>query len=415
MQSFSLLVVSLLIINVVLNMWLNLRQIYSVQSHRNAVPDPFQAYINLEDHQKAADYTVTKLNFAQKWIIPEAILLLIWTLGGGLNFLDQTWQQAGFSPLWTGVVVILSFMLIHQLIDLPIDYYRTFVIEEKFGFNKTTIQLFFIDMLKGLLLSFAIGVPLIALILWLMAQMGEFWWLWVTGVLIGFQILMLWAYPTIIAPMFNTFQPLEDETLKNKINNLLDRNGFKGEGAFVMDGSKRSGHGNAYFTGFGQKKRIVFFDTLLKSLNPDEIEAVLAHEIGHFKHHHLIKRLVFAVFITTASFATLAWLMNQTWFYQGLGISNPSPYMALLLFSLIMPLFTFFLSPLFAALSRKHEFEADNFAVEQTSSQMLSQALVKLYQENASTLTPDALFSAFHDSHPPAPVRIAHLNAKKIN
>lgn len=412
MQSFSVLVVSLLIINVVLHIWLNLRQIRSVQTHRGAVPDPFQAYINLEDHQKAADYTVTKLNFAQKWIIPEAILLLIWTLGGGLNFLDQTWQQAGFSSLWTGVAVILSFMLIHQLIDLPIDYYRTFVIEEKFGFNKTTVQLFFIDILKGFLLSLAIGIPLIALILWLMAQMGEFWWLWVTGVLIGFQILMLWAYPTIIAPMFNTFQPLKDETLRAKINNLLDRNGFKGEGAFVMDGSKRSGHGNAYFTGFGQKKRIVFFDTLLKSLNPDEIEAVLAHEIGHFKHHHLIKRLVFAVFITTASFATLAWLMTQNWFYQGLGISIPSPYIALLLFSLIMPLFTFFLSPLFAALSRKHEFEADNFAVEQTSSQMLSRALVKLYQENASTLTPDALFSAFHDSHPPAPVRIAHLNVK---
>lgn len=412
MQSFSMLVVGLLIVNVALHYWLNWRQLRSVKQHRDAVPAPFQAYISLEEHQKAADYTVTKLDFAQKWIVPEAILLLIWTLGGGLEFLDQMWRTVGFSPMWTGVAVIMSFMLVQHLIDLPIDYYRTFVIEEKFGFNKTTVKLFFTDMLKGLLLSFVIGVPLIALIIWLMAQMGDFWWLWVTGVLIGFQILMLWAYPTIIAPLFNTFQPLEDETLKSKINNLLDRNGFKGEGAFVMDGSKRSGHGNAYFTGFGQKKRIVFFDTLLKSLNPDEIEAVLAHEIGHFKHHHLIKRLIFAVFITTASFATLAWLMTQNWFYQGLGVSNASPYMALLLFALIMPLFTFFLSPLFAALSRKHEFEADSFAVEQTNSQMLSQALVKLYQENASTLTPDALFSAFHDSHPPAPVRIAHLNAK---
>ncbi len=411
MQSFSVLVVGLLIINVALHIWLNWRQIRSVKQHRGSVPEPFQAYISLEDHQKAADYTVTKLNFAQTLIIPEAILFLIWTLGGGLNFIDQTWQQAGFSPIWTGVAVIMMFMIIQHLIDLPSDYYRTFVIEEKFGFNKTTLKLFIVDMLKGLLLSFLIGIPLIALILWIMADNGNtYWWVWVTGVIIGFQILMLWAYPTIIAPMFNTFQPLEDETLKAKINALLTRNGFTGEGAFVMDGSKRSGHGNAYFTGFGQKKRIVFFDTLLKSLSPDEIEAVLAHEIGHFKRHHLIKRLIFAVFITTASFATLAWLMNQTWFYQGLGISTPSNYMALLLFTLIMPLFTFFLSPIFAALSRKHEFEADNFAVEQTNAQMLSQALVKLYQENASTLTPDALFSAFHDSHPPAPVRIAHLS-----
>ncbi|MEY3220477.1 MAG: hypothetical protein RIT27_1834 [Pseudomonadota bacterium] len=409
MHNFSILVVSLLIINVALHFWLNWRQIRSVKQHRHAVPAPFQDYIRLEDHQKAADYTVTKLNFAQKWLFPEAILLLIWTLGGGLNFLDQTWQYLQFSPLWTGVAVITSFILIQHLIDLPTDYYRTFVIEEKFGFNKTTTKLYFIDMIKGLLLSLVIGIPLIAIILWLMAQMGDYWWLWVTGVLIGFQILMLWVYPTIIAPLFNTFQPLEDETLKTKINQLLDRNGFKGEGAFVMDGSKRSGHGNAYFTGFGQKKRIVFFDTLLNSLTPDEIEAVLAHEIGHFKHHHLIKRLVFAIFFTTASFALLAWLMDQTWFYEGLGITNPSPYMALLLFALVMPLFTFFLTPLFSALSRKHEFEADSFAVEQTNAQMLIQALVKLYQENASTLTPDALFSAFHDSHPPAPVRIAHL------
>jgi len=412
MHNFSILVIVLLVTNVVLHFWLNWRQIRNIKQHRNTVPEPFQAYISLEDHQKAADYTVTKLNFAQKWLLPEAVLLLIWTLGGGLNFLDQTWQYLQLSPLWIGVAVIISFVLIQHLIDLPIDYYRTFVIEEKFGFNKTTVKLYFVDMIKGLLLSLAIGIPLVAIILWLMAQMGDYWWLWVTAFLIGFQILMLWAYPSLIAPLFNTFRPLEDETLKNKINHLLDRNGFKGEGAFVMDGSKRSGHGNAYFTGFGQKKRIVFFDTLLKSLNPDEIEAVLAHEIGHFKHHHLIKRLVFAIFFTTASFALLAWLMDQMWFYHGLGITNPSSHIALLLFVLVMPLFTFFLSPLFAALSRKHEFEADSFAVEQTNAQMLSQALVKLYQENAATLTPDALFSAFHDSHPPAPVRIAHLRQK---
>jgi len=412
MHNFSILVIVLLVTNVVLHFWLNWRQIRNIKQHRNTVPEPFQAYISLEDHQKAADYTVTKLNFAQKWLLPEAVLLLIWTLGGGLNFLDQTWQYLQLSPLWIGVAVIISFVLIQHLIDLPIDYYRTFVIEEKFGFNKTTVKLYFVDMIKGLLLSLAIGIPLVAIILWLMAQMGDYWWLWVTAFLIGFQILMLWAYPSLIAPLFNTFRPLEDETLKNKINHLLDRNGFKGEGAFVMDGSKRSGHGNAYFTGFGQKKRIVFFDTLLKSLNPDEIEAVLAHEIGHFKHHHLIKRLVFAIFFTTASFALLAWLMDQMWFYHGLGITNPSSHIALLLFVLVMPLFTFFLSPLFAALSRKHEFEADSFAVEQTNAQMLIQALVKLYQENAATLTPDALFSAFHDSHPPAPVRIAHLRQK---
>jgi STE24 endopeptidase len=326
--------------------------------------------------------------------------------------LDQTWRYFSWPELWTGVAVFLSFSVLSSLIDLPSDIYSTFRLEARFGFNRITPGLFVTDMLKGIVLSLVIGVPFIALVLWLMASAGEFWWVSVWAVLMGFSLLMIWVYPTFIAPLFNKFQPLDNEELKQRIEALLQGNGFTSQGIFVMDGSKRSGHGNAYFTGFGSNKRIVFFDTLLKGLNADEVIAVLAHEVGHFKCKHLQKRMILMSILSLAGLAFLGWLMQQGWFYSGLGVSAPSTYMALLLFTLALPVFTFLLQPIMAWFSRKHEFEADDFAAEQANPLTLIQALVKLYKENASTLTPDPLYSAFYDSHPPAPVRIAHLSSK---
>ncbi len=383
-----------------------------VRSHQNAVPDAFAEKISLDEHQKAAAYTLAKNSFSQKMLFFGVVLLLLWTLGGLLELLDQAWRSLEWSELWTGVAVFISFGLLSSIIDLPSDVYSTFRIEAKFGFNRTTPGLFIIDMLKSLVLTLLIGIPFIALVLWLMAYAGEFWWLSVWAVWISFSLLMIWIFPTFIAPWFNKFQPLENDDLKQGIEALLQRNGFTSEGIFVMDGSKRSGHGNAYFTGFGRHKRIVFFDTLLKGLNTDEVIAVLAHEVGHFKHKHLQKRIILMAILGLAGLAFLGWLMQQAWFYSGLGVNTSSTYMALLLFVLILPIFTFFLQPVMAWFSRKHEFEADDFAADQANPQMLIQALVKLYKENASTLTPEPLYSAFYDSHPPAPVRIAHLSSK---
>jgi STE24 endopeptidase len=297
-----------------------------------------------------------------------------------------------------------------SLLDLPFSLYHTFVVEQRFGFNRSTPVLFFTDLIKHALLLFIIGGPLIALALWIMQASGALWWLYVWAVWITFTLVMFWAYPAIIAPLFNKFSPLQDEQLRQRIQSLMDKCGFHSKGIFVMDGSKRSGHGNAYFTGFGNNKRIVFFDTLLESLEPAEIEAVLAHELGHFKLKHIQKRLLSTAALSLAALALLGWLAAEDWFYHGLGISQPSAWMALLLFMLAMPVFTFFLQPLMSLLSRKHEFEADAYAVQQSSGADLVHALVKMYRENASTLTPDPLYSAFHDSHPPAPVRIAHIS-----
>jgi STE24 endopeptidase len=327
-----------------------------------------------------------------------------------LDILDQAWRHLEWLDLWTGVAVFISFGLLSSLIDLPSDIYGTFRIEAQFGFNRTSPGLFFTDLLKGLVLGLVIGVPFLALILWLMAYAGEFWWVSVWAVWISFSLLMLWLYPTVIAPLFNKFKPLENDELKERIEDLLKRNGFSSQGIFVMDGSKRTGHGNAYFTGLGRNKQIVFFDTLLNTLNADEVIAVLAHEVGHFKRKHLQKRLVLMSILSLAGLAFLGWLMQQDWFYSGLGVSTHSTYMALLLFTLVLPVFSFFLQPLMAWLSRKHEFEADEFAAGQANPLTLIQALVKLYRDNASTLTPEPLYSAFYDSHPPAPVRIAHLS-----
>ena len=412
MHTFTQLFLFMFILSIGLRLWLSARQIAHIRQHRDEVPASFADKISLEEHQKAADYTTTKTRFGRWPLFYEASLLLIWTLGGGLEWLDQNIIAMEFSPIMTGIAVMLAFMLISSALDLPFSIYSTFVIEEKFGFNNTTVKTFIIDIFKGAVLALAIGVPLLFAILWLMQQMGELWWIYTWALLSGFSILMMWIYPTWIAPIFNKFEPLEEGETLSRIKNLLERCGFSSDGVFVIDGSKRSSHGNAYFSGFGRNKRIVFYDTLLKMLSDDELEAVLAHELGHFKKKHIIKSIMISFATTFVGLAILAWLMKNEWFYNALGVSTASTYMALLLFTIITPVFTFALSPLMSLFSRKNEFEADTFAAEQTDAQYLVKALVGLYRENASTLTPDPVYSAFYDSHPPAPVRIAHLNAQ---
>jgi STE24 endopeptidase len=409
MHTFTLIFILLLIITTGVQLWLSLRQAKHVAEHRSAVPKEFADKITLKEHQKAADYTRAKGNFGRFGLLLSAVVLLLWTLGGGLDALDKAIRSFEWGPLTTGVAVIIAFSLISSLIDLPSSLYNTFVIEEKFGFNKLTLKVFFIDMLKGAALSVVIGIPLILLVLWLMETAGDLWWLYAWAALTVFSILMMWAYPKFIAPIFNKFQPLEEGEVLDRITTLLQRTGFNSDGVFVMDGSKRSSHGNAYFTGFGKTKRIVFFDTLLKHLSPTQVEAVLAHELGHFKHKHVLKGMLVSMSMTLAGFALLAWLMKQEWFYTALGVEQPSTYMALLLFVLITPAFTFFIGPIMSRWSRKHEFEADEFAAQQSDSGELISALVGLYKKNAGTLTPDPLYSAFYDSHPPASIRIAHL------
>ena len=412
MHTFTQLFLLMFVLSIGLRLWLSSRQISHIRQHRDAVPDSFADKITLEEHQKAADYTTTKTRFGRLPLFYDAALLLIWTLGGGLEWLDQSIIAMEFSPIMTGITVMLAFMLISSALDLPFSIYTTFVIEEKFGFNKTTVKTFIIDMLKGSALGLAIGVPLLFAILWLMQQMGDLWWVYTWVLLSGFSILMMWIYPTWIAPIFNKFEPLEEGDTLNRIKGLLERCGFSSDGVFVIDGSKRSSHGNAYFSGFGRNKRIVFYDTLLKMLSDDELEAVLAHELGHFKKKHIIKSILISFATTLVGLGILAWLMKNDWFYNALGVSTSSTYMALLLFTMVSPVFTFALSPIMSLFSRKNEFEADAFAAEQTDAQHLIKALVGLYRENASTLTPDPMYSAFYDSHPPAPVRIAHLNAQ---
>ena len=412
LHNFTLLFLVMLAISTSMRLYLSQRQINNVLKNRDAVPDSFAGKISLEDHQKAADYTTTKVRFGRLPLFYEVALILIWTLGGGLQWLDQNVMTLELSPIFTGISVILAFTLISSLLDLPFTVYSTFVIEEKFGFNRTTVKTFITDMLKGGLLGLIIGVPLLYIILWLMEQTGDQWWIYTWLVISVFSLFMMWVYPTWIAPIFNKFEPLEEGDTLNRITGLLKRCGFNSNGIFVIDGSKRSSHGNAYFSGFGRNKRIVFFDTLLKMLDDDELEAVLAHELGHFKKKHIIKGMVISFGTTLIALAILAWLMKADWFYTSLGVSQPSTYMALLLFMLVLPVFTFVLQPLFSIFSRKNEFEADAFAAEQTDAKYLVQALVGLYRENANTLTPDPVYSAFYDSHPPAPVRIAHLNAQ---
>jgi len=412
MHSFAVLFIVFFAISLVIRFWLSQRHISHIQAHRAAVPEAFNEKISLEEHQKAADYTSTKVRFGRLPLFYDAAILLLWTFGGGLEWLDQYARTLQLEPVYTGIIVILSMMIISSLLDLPFSLYSTFVIEERFGFNRTTIKTFIIDIFKGGLVALIIGVPLIWVVLWLMEKAGENWWLYTWLVWTGFSLFIAWAYPIWIAPIFNKFSPLEEGETLSRITNLLQRCGFNSNGIFVIDGSKRSSHGNAYFSGFGKNKRIVFFDTLLESLSDDELEAVLAHELGHFKRKHIIKGMILTIATTLVGLWVLAWLMQTDWFYNALGVSTPSTYMALLLFTIVTPIFTFLLSPLLSMLSRKNEFEADEFAAQQTDASNLISALVNLYKENANTLTPDPLYSAFYDSHPPAPVRIAHLNSQ---
>jgi STE24 endopeptidase len=412
MNTFSVLFVAALAAATLVQLWLAGRQQAHVIAHRKQVPDAFVERIALDDHRKAADYTVTKTRLGMIELVYDGLLLLVWTLGGGLEWLDQTWRGASFGSIATGVGFMLSVMAIMAVLELPFSLYHTFVVEQRYGFNRSTPGLFAGDLVKQFILMIAIGGPMIAIALWIMQHAGGLWWLYVWLVWMGFSLIMFWAYPAVIAPLFNKFTPLQNDTLKARIQSLLDKCGFRSQGIFVMDGSRRSGHGNAYFTGFGRNKRIVFFDTLLQSLEPGEIEAVLAHELGHFKLKHIQKRLVTTAVFSLAGLALLGWLAGQEWFYHGLGASQASPYMALVLFMMAAPPFVFFLQPMMARLSRRHEFEADAYAVSQSSGNDLVKALVKMYRENASTLTPDPLYSAFHDSHPPAAVRISHISGK---
>ena len=388
------------------------KHINCVRSNRDNVPEEFNDKISLEAHQKAADYTEAKVKTGLFELIIGSAFLLLWTLAGGLQFLDNWLRTFGMSEIFTGTALILSVFAIMAILELPLSLFKIFKIEQSFGFNKMTPKIFFVDLLKNTLVGFLIGAPILLFVLWIMENSGTYWWVYVWFTWLTFSLLMMWAYPAFIAPIFNKFRTLENDELKTRIENLLARNGFKSNGIFVMDGSTRSTHGNAYFTGLGANKRIVFFDTLIDELSYDEIEAVLAHELGHFKCNHIRKRISLLAAIFFIGLAILGWLIEQTWFYNGLGIDQMSTYIALLLFVMVSPAFTFFMQPLFSFISRQHEFEADNFAAGQAQTENLITALVNLYRENANTLTPDPLYSAFHDSHPPAPIRIAHLKNK---
>jgi STE24 endopeptidase len=411
MNTLTWIFVSALLLTTALRAMLAARQIHHVRQHRSHVPDAFATDIDLAAHQKAADYTVAKARLGLLSLGLDLVLTLVWTLGGGLATLDDLWRDTGLGPLTRGVAVIGSFALMNALIGLPLGLYSTFGIEVDFGFNRTTPKTYVLDLFKGLLLAVLLGTPLLCTALFLMDKTGDLWWLYVWALWFGFSLLMTWAYPVFIAPLFNKFSPLEDAALKMRIDGLLARCGFTSRGVFVMDGSTRSAHGNAYFTGFGRNKRIVFFDTLMDKLAPEEIEAVLAHELGHFRLRHVLQRLALTAVLGFAGMALLGWLANQDLFYTGLGVPAPSDYVALILFALLLPPFLFGLEPLASAWSRRHEFQADAYARRQADAQALVHALIKLYRDNASTLTPDPLHSAVYDSHPPALQRIARLQS----
>ncbi|MFM8342146.1 MAG: M48 family metallopeptidase [Methylomonas sp.] len=389
--------------------WLSGRQKKYVLQHREQVPSAFSSRVPLEAHQKAADYTITKSKLHDIDSVVGMVFLLLLTLGGGISLVFDFWSTFDLSPLIASLSAVASIFVIMTLVEMPFSLYQTFVVEEKFGFNKNTVPQFLKDQLLSITLTMAIGMPILALILWVMDSIGELWWLYAWGIIISFSLLMSWLFPTVIAPLFNKFTPMEDGALKDRIQGLLQRCGFNSQGIFIMDGSRRSGHGNAYFTGLGNNKRIVFFDTLVNSLDEEELEAVLAHELGHFKCKHVIKMLVTSSIMTLISFAILGWLITQNWFFEGLGITNPSNASALLVFMLVSPVFTTFMQPISAYFQRKFEFEADDFATHNAQGSKMISGLVKLYEENASTLTPDPLYSAFHYSHPPAAIRIAHI------
>ena len=411
--SFTLAFAGMLLLNLGLKLWLANRQIRHVANHRDEVPAAFKEAIDLPTHQKAADYTLSKLRLGHWDLAIDALLLLAWTLMGGLSLLDGWLSEVLGSGMLQQLALVASFMLISGLINLPLSYVQTFKIEQHYGFNKMTVGLWFSDLLKGMAVGAILGLPLLWAVLFLMEAGGQAWWLMAWGLLVAYQLFVMWIAPHFIMPLFNTFQPLDDAQLKARVDALMQRTGFKSDGFFVMDGSRRSAHSNAFFTGLGKQKRVVFFDTLLKQLSPTEMEAVLAHELGHAKLNHIPKSLLRSFWVTLLGLAALGWLSTQTWFYTGLGVqphlTASNAALALLLFMQVVPLLTFITTPLRAARSRKHEFEADAFACEHASGKDLQQALIKLYKDNASTLTPDPLFVAFYHSHPPASQRLARL------
>ncbi len=397
--------------SVVLQLWLARRQLRHVQLHRAVVPEHFAARITLESHHKAADYTAARARLSMVDTLVDTAVLLALTLGGGVALLAASIATLPVGALAQDVALVVTVALIGSLIALPLSWYRTFVIEQRFGFNRMTLSLWLLDLVKGATIGIVLGVPLLTLVLWLMARAGSLWWLYAWAAWIAFQLLVLALYPMLIAPLFNKFEPLTDVGIRDRVEQLLERCKFAAKGLFVMDGSKRSSHGNAYFTGFGAARRIVFFDTLLSRLQIDEIEAVLAHELGHFKLKHVLKRTAWFAAGSLLVLALLGWLVDQPWFYAGLGVPGSVPRygVALVLFMLTLPVFTFLAAPLASLYSRKHEFEADAYAARNASAPALVAALVKLYEDNANTLTPDPLHSAFYDSHPPAAARIARL------
>jgi STE24 endopeptidase len=411
--SFTLAFALALAVGLIVKFWLATRQVRHVARHRHAVPAAFKQAITLTAHQKAADYTIAKTRFGLAELTWSSAVLLGWTLLGGLSLLNHLLLNTIGGGLWQQLALLAAFALIGSLLELPFTLWQTFVLEQRFGFNKITWRLWTMDSLKGLALGAVIGLPIVALILWLMQAAGTLWWIWAWGVWMGCNLVLMLIYPTFIAPLFNKFQPLDDDALKARVTALMQRCGFAAKGLFVMDGSTRSAHANAYFTGFGASKRVVFYDTLLRQLDGGEVEAVLAHELGHFKHRHIVKRMTALFVLSLAGFALLGWLSGQPWFYIGLGsqpnLSAPNDALAILLFMLVVPVFGFFIAPLPALLSRKHEFEADAYAVAQTSGKDLSTALLKLYKDNASTLTPDPVFVKFYYSHPPASERLERM------
>ncbi|MCX7249155.1 MAG: M48 family metallopeptidase [Burkholderiales bacterium] len=402
-----------LVIATALKVWLGIRQAHHVALHRNEVPKAFSLNVNLSSHQKAADYTVAKIRVGLLELAMGVIVLVAWTLLGGLSALNAALLQWLGTGMIQQIALLASFVLISGVLDLPLALYQTFVIEERFGFNKMTIRLWLIDLAKSCLIGTLVGLPIATLILWLMGAAGSEWWLWAWCVWMGFNLLLLLVYPSFIAPLFNKFTPLDDQSLKSSVTALMQRCGFTAQGLFVMDGSKRSARANAYFTGFGAAKRVVFYDTLLAKLSVAEVDAVLAHELGHFRHWHIGKRILMMFGLSLLCFSLVGWLATQVWFYQGLGVdpnlNTPNDALALLLFMLSLPVFGFFLTPIFAALSRRHEFEADAYAVAMTSGPDLCTALLKLYEDNASTLTPDPVYAKVYYSHPPASERLARI------
>lgn len=412
MQWLTPLFVFAIVAETLTRLWLSSRQIAAVRAHRDRVPEPFQGQVELADQQKASDYTVARARLGRVDTVFDSLVRLIFTLGGGITAIDSAWSRAGLDQPWHGALVIGTVLLVLMVLNLPFSLWRTFKIEAQFGFNRMTPALFAMDLAKGLVLGVLLGGPVVLGALVLMERGGALWWLyaWIGWTL--FSLALTWAFPRFIAPLFNRFTPLSDEALKKRVETLLERTGFASKGVFVMDGSRRSAHGNAYFTGVGRNKRIVFFDTLLERLGAAEVEAVLAHELGHFRLRHIRQRIVVSLVTSLVALAIIAWLAREPGFYSALGVSTPSPHAALLLVMFVAPAFTYFITPLAAWWSRRHEFEADDFAARHSDAAALAEALVKLYRANASTLTPDALHSAFYDSHPPALVRIARLEQR---